>query len=118
MKAKLISGGAQAERQSSAAESVSTNGQRRKTSAGKLDALRKRVDEMKAALEAVQAQERQQEKEDDRRVSALIGAALVADVEAAEPEERARRKAYISEVLARNTIAGPSRAFLRLKGWL
>jgi hypothetical protein len=84
----------------------------------KVDALRKRASEMKAALEAVQAKQRQQEKADDRRVKGLIGAALVADVEAADPAERARRKTYISGALARNTVSGPARAFLKVKGWL
>jgi hypothetical protein len=82
-------------------------------SGDKVDALRKRAHEIKAALEAVQAKQRQQEKADDRRVKALIGAALVADVEGADTEERARRKTYITEALARNTVSGPSRAFLK-----
>lgn len=84
----------------------------------KVDALRKRASEIKAALEAVQAKQRQQEKVDDRRVKALIGAAMVADVENADTTEQARLKAYISDVLARNTVAEPARAFLKVKGWL
>jgi hypothetical protein len=85
----------------------------------KVDALRKRASEIRAALEAVQAKQRQQEKADDRRVKALIGAAVVADVEVgtdtADPKQR---KAYISEVLARNTVSESARAFLKVKGWL
>ena len=84
----------------------------------KVDALRKRASEMKVALEAVQAKQRQQEKLDDRRVKILIGTAMVADVDNAETTEQARRKAYISDVLARNTVAEPARAFLKVKGWL
>ncbi len=84
----------------------------------KVDALRKRASEIKAALEAVQAKQRQQEKVDDRRVKALIGAAMVADVENADTTEQARMKTYISDVLARNTVAEPARAFLKVKGWL
>jgi hypothetical protein len=84
----------------------------------KVDALRRRAHEIKAALEAVQAKQRQQEKVDDRRVKALIGAALVADVEGADTEERGRIKAYISGALTRNTVSGPARAFLKVKGWL
>ncbi|MDP8983001.1 MAG: hypothetical protein M3O35_20690 [Acidobacteriota bacterium] len=84
----------------------------------KVDALRKRASEIKAALEAVQAKQRQQEKVDDRRVKALIGAAMVADVENADAAEQARMKTYISDVLARNTVAEPARAFLKVKGWL
>ena len=84
----------------------------------KVDALRKRASEIKAALEAVQAKQRQQEKVDDRRVKALIGAAMVADVENADTAEQARMKTYISDVLARNTVAEPARAFLKVKGWL
>jgi hypothetical protein len=56
---------------------------------------------------------------DDRRLKALIGAAVVADVEGcAETPEQAKKKAYISEVLVRNTVSEASRAFLKLKGWL
>ena len=49
------------------------------TGGDKVDALRKRASEIKAALEAVQAKQRQQEKADDRRIKALIGEAMVAD---------------------------------------
>lgn len=90
-------------------------------SGDKVDALRKRANEIKAALEAVQAKQRQQEKADDRHIKALIGAAMVADVESADggdKQERTRRKAYIGEVLARNTVSEPARAFLKVKGWL
>jgi uncharacterized membrane-anchored protein len=87
-------------------------------SGDKVDALRRRAHEIKAALEAVQAKQRQQEKADDRRVKALIGAALVADVEGADTEEQARIKTYIGQALARNTVSGPARAFLKVKGWL
>ena len=84
----------------------------------KVDALRKRASEIKAALEAVQAKQRQQEKADDRRIKALIGEAMVADVESASAAEQSGRKTYISDVLARNTVAEPARAFLKVKGWL
>jgi hypothetical protein len=84
----------------------------------KVDALRKRANEIRAALEAVQAKQREQEKADDRRVKALIGAAMVADVEVADAGDQTKRKAYISDVLARNTVAEPARAFLKVKGWL
>lgn len=91
---------------------------RRNTGGDKVDALRKRASEIKAALEVVQAKQRQQEKVDDRRVKALIGAAMVADVENADTTEQTRMKTYISDVLARNTVAEPARAFLKVKGWL
>jgi hypothetical protein len=85
----------------------------------KVDALRKRANEIKAALEAVQAKQRQQEKADDRRVKALIGAAVIADVEGgADTADGKQRKAYVSESLARNTVSGPARTFLKMKGWL
>lgn len=84
----------------------------------KVDALRQRANEIKAALETVQAKQRQQEKADDGQVKALIGAAMVADVAGADEDERTKRRAYISEVLARNTVSEPARAFLRVKGWL
>jgi hypothetical protein len=73
---------------------------------------------MRAALEAVQDKQRQQEKKDDRHLKALIGAAIVADVECANEAERAQKKTYVSDVLARNTVAEPARAFLKVKGWL
>jgi hypothetical protein len=88
------------------------------TGGDKVDALRKRASEIKAALEAVQAKQRQQERADDRRIKALIGEAMVADVEGASAAEQSGRKAYISDVLARNTVAEPARAFLKVKGWL
>jgi hypothetical protein len=84
----------------------------------KVDALRKRASEIRTALEAVQAKQRQQEKSDEQRVKMLIGAAIVADVEGAGGAEQARRKDYVSEVLARNTASEPARAFLKVKGWL
>ena len=84
----------------------------------KVDALRKRASEIKAALEAVQAKQRQQERADDRHLKALIGTAMVADVEGADTAERTRKKAYVSEVLERNTVSEPARAFLKVKGWL
>ena len=88
------------------------------TKGDKLDLLRRRANEIKAALEAVQAKQRQQEKADDRHLKALIGAAMIADIETAEAPDRTRRKAYITEVLARNAMSGPSRVFLKVKGWL
>jgi hypothetical protein len=85
----------------------------------KVDALRKRASEIKAALEAVQAKQRQQEKADDRHVKALIGAAVVADIEVgADTADGKQRKAYVSEILARNTVSESARAFLKVKGWL
>lgn len=87
-------------------------------SGDKVDALRKRANEIKAALEAVQTKQRQQEKTDDRRIKMLIGTAMVADVDAAEKEQRSQRKILIAEVLARNTVSEPARAFLKVKGWL
>ncbi|HEY1757666.1 MAG TPA: hypothetical protein VGG72_20000 [Bryobacteraceae bacterium] len=51
-------------------------------------------------------------------MKALIGAAMVADVEGADKDERTKKKAYIGEVLARNTVSEPARAFLKVKGWL
>jgi hypothetical protein len=84
----------------------------------KVDALRKRASEIKAALEAVQTKQRQQEKADERHIRALIGAAMVDDVEAADKEDRVRRKAYVGDVLARNTLSEAARAFLKIKGWL
>jgi hypothetical protein len=83
-----------------------------------VDALRKRATEIKAALEAVQAKQRQQEKADERKIRMLIGTAMVADVDAAEKEQRSQRKALIAEVLARNTVSEASRSFLKVKGWL
>jgi hypothetical protein len=87
-------------------------------SGDKVDVLRKRANEIKAALEAVQAKQRQQEKTDDRRIKMLIGTAMVADVDAAEKEQRSQRKVLIAEVLARNTVSEGARAFLKVKGWL
>lgn len=87
-------------------------------SSDKVDALRKRANEIKAALEAVQAKQRQQEKTDDRRIKMLIGTAMVTDVDVAEKEQRVQRKALIAEVLARNTVSEAARSFLKVKGWL
>jgi hypothetical protein len=92
---------------------------RPRTTGDKVDALRKRANEIKAALEAVQAKQRAQEKSDDRRLKALIGSAVVADVEScADTAEQEKRKAYIGGVLVRNTVSETARAFLRIKGWL
>ncbi len=85
----------------------------------KIDVLRKRASEIKAALEAVQAKQRQQEKADDRRLKALIGEAVLADIENyADTTEQAKKKAYICETLVRNTVSQAARAFLKIKGWL
>ena len=92
---------------------------RPRSTGDKVDALRTRANEIKAALEAVQAKQRVQEKSDDRRLKALIGAAVVADVETcADADEQEKRKAYISGVLVRNTVSEAARTFLRVKGWL
>lgn len=90
----------------------------RRKAEDKVATLQKRADEMKVALEAVQLKQRQQEKADDHRVKALIGAAMVASVESGANEDKAERKAYISDVLTRNTVAESARAFLRVKGWI
>jgi hypothetical protein len=84
----------------------------------KVDALRKRASEIRAALEAVQAKQREQEKEDDLHLKLLIGSAMIVDVENASEDERMQKKVYISDVLAKNTVAQPARAFLKIKGWL
>jgi len=91
---------------------------RTKNSGDKVDALRKRANEIKAALGAVQAKQRKQERLDDRRLKLLIGMAVVADVQCDDAAEGNQRKAYIAEVLARNTVSETARTFLKVKGWL
>jgi hypothetical protein len=83
----------------------------------RLDVLGRRAADIKAALKAVQAKQRAQERADDRRIKALIGAALVADIEAADATTLGARKAYISEVLNRHAPA-MWKPFLTAKGWL
>jgi hypothetical protein len=83
-----------------------------------LETLRKRAGEIKAALKAVQAKQKAQARADDERLKSLIGEALIDDAESAGPETRGGRRAYISEVLDRQTKPPAARAFLKAKGWL
>lgn len=86
----------------------------------KVDALRKRAEDIRAALEAVQSKQRQQERKDRQRLASEIGEAVLQDIEAAEPEERPKRRALISEVITRRApeLSASARSFLKVKGWL
>jgi hypothetical protein len=82
-----------------------------------LSKLSRRADDLRAALREMQSRKRNQEKADRERLEALVGFALLADIEADKASGGGRR-AYISEVLDRLITSGPSRAFLATKGWL
>ncbi len=95
-----------------------TDSAKRAVGAGRLDQLSRRAEELKAALREMQARRRAQERIDGRRLEALVGRALVADVEAVEGEARVRRQAYIIEVLAKVVSSDIEIAFLKSKSWL
>jgi hypothetical protein len=86
-----------------------------------LDALSKlsrRAADMKAALKEVRLRQHAQERTDRRRLEGLIGAALLADVEAADSGARSQRQAYISAALSRFVTSDVAIAFLKAKKWL
>lgn len=81
-----------------------------------LTKLSRRAADIAAALKEVKARQRAQERADRERLEALIGSALLAEVEASS--DSGSRRAYISEVLDKQTTSPISRSFLVAKGWL
>ena len=82
-----------------------------------LSKLSRRAADIKAALKEVQGRKRAQEREDRQRLEALIGSALLADAEA-DTGSSGGRRAYIAQILDRQTTSPISRTFLAAKRWL
>lgn len=79
----------------------------------KLDALRKRRQQIAAQIAAAEAKERLKDRKDDTRLKVLIGAAMIADT-SLHPETRAG----VEAVLRRAITANRDVEFLKAKGWL
>ena len=79
----------------------------------RLEALRKRANEIKAKIAAVEAMDKGRQRKDENRVKILVGAGVIADTEK-HPETRAG----VVSVLDRAITAPKDREFLKAKGWL
>lgn len=79
----------------------------------KLEALRKRREQIAAQITAAEAQIKLKARKEDTRLKVLIGAAMIADT-SLYPETRAG----VEAVLQRAITADRDVAFLRSKGWL
>ena len=89
------------------------------TNAGKkLQAIIQQQADIKVALKEIQARRRAQERADRQRLEALIGAAVLADLESASQDSHDGRRAYVCQVLDRYIQTEGSRAFIRSKGML
>jgi hypothetical protein len=82
-----------------------------------LTRLSRRTEDMRAALKEIQKRERAQAKADRLRLEALIGFAVLADLEARSDDTAGVRRAYICEVLDRHIENNSSRSFVRTKGF-
>ena len=78
----------------------------------KLDALRKKREQIAAQIAAVEAAEKKKARKEDTRLKVLVGAAILADMEL-HPETRAG----VEAVLKRAITAPRDREFLKGKGW-
>lgn len=83
------------------------------TANAKLEALRKKREQIAAQIAAVEAAEKKKARKEDTRLKVLVGAATLADVEL-HPETRAG----VQAVLQRAITAPRDREFLKTKGWL
>ena len=79
----------------------------------RLEALRKRANEIKAKIAAVEAMDKGRQRKDENRVKILVGAGVIADT-VKNPETRAG----VVSVLDRAITAPKDREFLKAKGWL
>jgi hypothetical protein len=79
----------------------------------KLDALRKKRQQIAAQIAEVEAKEKAKARKEDTRLKVLIGAAIIADV-GLYPETRAG----VEAVLKRAITADRDVEFLKAKGWL
>jgi hypothetical protein len=79
--------------------------------------LSRRAADIRAALKQVRARQRAQERTDRLRLEALIGSAVLLEIEASGVDVSGAHRAYISEALAKHAPE-PSRGFLKAKGWL
>lgn len=79
----------------------------------KLEALRKRKEQLQAQIAAQEAKEKAKARKEDTRLKVIVGAAILADVNL-HPETRAG----VAAVLERAITAQRDREFLKSKGWL
>jgi hypothetical protein len=91
------------------------------TAAKRLKALMRRKAGVKAAVAALREEEKRQKKIKRKMaasVHALIGTALVADLERAEGKSGKARLMVISEILDRHYPKGGARQLLIAEGWI
>lgn len=84
-----------------------------KTKASRLETLRKKQDQLKAQIAALEAKDKSVQRKEDTRLKIVIGAALMAD-STLHPETAA----FIADVLNRAITAERDKALLRKHGWL
>lgn len=80
---------------------------------GKLEALRKRKEQLQAQIAEQEAKEKAKARKEDTRLKVIVGAAILADVNL-HPETRAG----VVAVLEKAITAPRDREFLQSKGWL
>jgi large subunit ribosomal protein L7/L12 len=79
----------------------------------KLDALRKRQEEIRAKIAEEESKRRKREEKEDTRLKLLVGSAVLADI-----EKTPETKAALLAVVERGITAPKDREFLKSKGWL
>jgi len=79
----------------------------------KLEALRKRQEEIRAKIAEEETKRRKREEKEETRLKLLVGSAVLADIEKS-PET----KAALLAVVERGITAPKDREFLKSKGWL
>jgi hypothetical protein len=86
-----------------------------------IEALRKKEAQIKAKLAELEKQAGAEKRKEDTRLKVLIGAAMLADIDAQEalnPETAARHKEAIKAILDRAIKSPRDREFLVGKRWL
>lgn len=86
-----------------------------------IDALRKKEAQIKAKLAELEKQANAEKRKEDTRLKVLIGAAMLADIDAQEvhnPETAARHKDTLKAILDRAIKSQRDREFLVAQGWL
>ena len=85
----------------------------RKSDSEQVESLRKRAEQLKAKIAAIEARGAAVARKEDPRLKVLVGAALLADAKL-----RPQTALLIREVLARAVSTQRDRDFLQSKGWL
>lgn len=85
----------------------------RKTEQERLEALRKRANQLKAKIGKIEAKAGAVTRKEENRLKILVGAALLADA-----KHHQATADFVREVLQRAVTADRDKEFLQGKGWL